>query len=61
MAGRYVVLDEADRMLEVGFAESVEEILSVSFSKGKTIRRIVLFLLVAENNVGSSYNLGPTG
>ena len=37
MAGRYVVLDEADRMLEVGFAESVEEILSVSFSKGKTI------------------------
>lgn len=32
---RYVVLDEADRMLEVGFAESVEEILSMSFREGE--------------------------
>ncbi len=28
---RHVVLDEADQMLERGFAESVEEILAASF------------------------------
>ncbi len=32
---RHVVLDEADQMLERGFAESVEEILAASFSKFK--------------------------
>ena len=32
---RHVVLDEADQMLERGFADSVEEILASSFSSFK--------------------------
>ena len=32
---RHVVLDEADQMLERGFAESVEEILGESFNESK--------------------------
>jgi len=32
---RHVVLDEADQMLERGFADSVEEILAASFSSFK--------------------------
>ena len=31
---RHAVLDEADQMLERGFADSVEEILAASFSEG---------------------------
>ena len=31
---RHVVLDEVDQMLDMGFAEQVEEILSVSYQKG---------------------------
>ncbi len=34
MPCRHVVLDEADQMLERGFAETVEEILSASFQEG---------------------------
>ena len=33
--GRHVVLDEADQMLERGFADSVEEILAASFKEGE--------------------------
>ena len=35
--GRHVVLDEADRMLEVGFADTVEQILSSSFPPGRGV------------------------
>ena len=31
---RHAVLDEADQMLERGFADSVEEILAASFNEG---------------------------
>lgn len=32
---KHVVLDEVDQMLDMGFAEQVEEILSCSYKKGK--------------------------
>ena len=32
---RHIVLDEADQMLEIGFADSVEEILAASFQCSK--------------------------
>ena len=35
--GRHVVLDEADQMLERGFADSVEEILAASFKEGECL------------------------
>ena len=35
---RHVVLDEADQMLERGFAESVEEILAASFGESKSTK-----------------------
>ena len=35
---RHVVLDEADQMLERGFAEPVEEILAASFSESKNTK-----------------------
>ena len=35
---RHVVLDEADQMLESGFAECVEEILAASFSEIKNTK-----------------------
>lgn len=31
---KHVVLDEVDQMLDMGFAEQVEEILSASYKKG---------------------------
>lgn len=31
---KHVVLDEVDQMLDMGFAEQVEEILSSSYKKG---------------------------
>lgn len=31
---KHVVLDEVDQMLDMGFAEQVEEILSASYQKG---------------------------
>ena len=31
---KHVVLDEVDRMLDMGFTESVEEILSAAYNKG---------------------------
>ena len=31
---RCVILDEADQMLERGFAETMDEILSIAFHKG---------------------------
>lgn len=31
---KHVVLDEVDQMLDMGFAEQVEEILSMSYIKG---------------------------
>lgn len=34
---KHVVLDEVDQMLDMGFAEQVEEILSASYSKGKQV------------------------
>ena len=44
---RHVVLDEADQMLERGFADSVEEILAASFedalSKGTLLVNVVVF------------------
>lgn len=33
---KHVVLDEVDQMLDMGFADSVEEILSSSYQKGQT-------------------------
>ena len=33
VAHRHVVLDEADQMLEKGFADSVEEIMAASFKR----------------------------
>lgn len=33
---KHVVLDEVDQMLDMGFADSVEEILSNSYQKGQT-------------------------
>lgn len=32
---KHVVLDEVDQMLDMGFAEQVEEILALSYKKGK--------------------------
>ena len=32
---KHVVLDEVDQMLDMGFAEQVEEILATSYQKGK--------------------------
>lgn len=32
---KHVVLDEVDQMLDMGFTEQVEEILSSSYEKGK--------------------------
>lgn len=32
---KHVVLDEVDQMLDMGFAEQVEEILASSYQKGK--------------------------
>lgn len=32
---KHVVLDEVDQMLDMGFAEQVEEILSASYKKGE--------------------------
>lgn len=32
---RHVVLDEADRMLEMGFQEKVDEILKHAYTEGK--------------------------
>lgn len=32
---KHVVLDEVDQMLDMGFAEQVEEILASSYNKGK--------------------------
>lgn len=44
---KHVVLDEVDQMLDMGFAEQVEEILASSYKKGKAILYIgeILFLL----------------
>ena len=33
---RHVVLDEADRMLEMGFQEKVDEILKQAYTEGKS-------------------------
>ena len=41
---RHVVLDEADQMLERGFADSVEEILSASFKESK-FKTFIYFLV----------------
>ena len=41
---RHVVLDEADQMLERGFAESVEEILAASFSESKNTNYTLTYL-----------------
>ena len=32
---RHLVLDEVDRMLDMGFAEKVEEILAYAYNKGE--------------------------
>ena len=32
---KHVVLDEVDQMLDMGFADQVEEILCVAYKKGK--------------------------
>lgn len=37
---KHVVLDEVDQMLDMGFAEQVEEILSSAYNKGKRSRRV---------------------
>ena len=42
---RHVVLDEADQMLERGFAESVEEILAASFSESKNTKLMYMYTL----------------
>lgn len=34
---KHVVLDEVDQMLDMGFAEQVEEILGSSYKKGKSL------------------------
>lgn len=36
---KHVVLDEVDQMLDMGFAEQVEEILSASYNKGDVVLR----------------------
>lgn len=38
---KHVVLDEVDQMLDMGFAEQVEEILGTSYKKGKSISKVV--------------------
>lgn len=37
---KHVVLDEVDQMLDMGFAEQVEEILATSYNKGTINLRI---------------------
>ena len=32
---QHVILDEVDRMLDMGFAESVEEILQAAYHRGR--------------------------
>lgn len=41
---RHIVLDEADQMLDMGFADSVNEILAASFQNGKLDRLDKWFL-----------------
>lgn len=40
---KHVVLDEVDQMLDMGFAEQVEEILASSYKKGKVNLCVCLF------------------
>lgn len=46
---KHVVLDEVDQMLDMGFAEQVEEILALSYKKG-TILSAVKIKFVSANN-----------
>lgn len=46
---KHVVLDEVDQMLDMGFAEQVEEILASSYSKGT----LNLYVLVCQIKVGN--------
>lgn len=47
---KHVVLDEVDQMLDMGFAEQVEDILSVSYKKGNPSRSTRLILLIYQTN-----------
>lgn len=40
---KHVVLDEVDQMLDMGFAEQVEEILASSYEKGKVILCVLVY------------------
>lgn len=48
----HVVLDEVDQMLDMGFAEQVEEILASSYKKGKHCRKRVVAV-----SVGVTWNV----
>ena len=39
---QHVVLDEVDRMLDMGFADAVENIIRSCYEKGMTFHRILL-------------------
>lgn len=41
---KHVVLDEVDQMLDMGFAEQVEEILTFAYKKGKCANLLFAFL-----------------
>ena len=41
---KHVVLDEVDSMLDMGFAEQVEEILATSYKPGEILDLIFFFL-----------------
>lgn len=38
---KHVVLDEVDQMLDMGFAEQVEEILAYAYKKGKYLIHLI--------------------
>lgn len=48
---KHVVLDEVDQMLDMGFAEQVEEILASSYKKGKLTVFLFLVLDIYNTNV----------
>lgn len=43
---RYVVLDEADRMLDMGFQESLDDILSFAYTDGRLLFQVTILLQI---------------
>lgn len=53
---KHVVLDEVDQMLDMGFAEQVEEILSASYNKGNLFPRSDQVIIFTSQSQTSDYD-----